>query len=154
MARLEVDDVAEQDLSFVELVAPDDDRLERQWALAQAGIHCLATGLDALGDRDLALARKQVHRAHSRADTCAPGHRYAPRGPWCRPWPATSAASEPARSRLPASSSGSSDAALLLCFSLLVLDDVDAHLVEHGQQILDLLELTSSEGSTALICSW
>ncbi len=30
IGRLEIDDVAEQDLSFIELVAPDDDGLEGQ----------------------------------------------------------------------------------------------------------------------------
>jgi hypothetical protein len=33
-------------------------------ALAQAGDHRFAANLDALGDRDLALARQQLHRAH------------------------------------------------------------------------------------------
>jgi hypothetical protein len=50
--------------AFVQLVAPDDDRLEGQRALAQAGDHRLAAGLDALGDGDFALARQQLHRAH------------------------------------------------------------------------------------------
>ena len=60
----EIDDVAEQNLAFVQLVAPDDDGLEGQRALAQAGDHRLAAGLDALGDGDLALARQQLDRAH------------------------------------------------------------------------------------------
>src|SRR5262249_45531742 len=33
-------------------------------ALAQAGDHRFAAGLDTFGDRDLALARQQLHRAH------------------------------------------------------------------------------------------
>jgi len=33
-------------------------------ALAQAGDHRLAAGLDALGDGDLALARQKLDRAH------------------------------------------------------------------------------------------
>ena len=37
MGRFEVDDVAQQDLGFLQLVAPDDDGLEGQRALAQAG---------------------------------------------------------------------------------------------------------------------
>ena len=61
---LEIDDVAKEDLSFVELVAPDDDGLEGQRALAQARDHGLAAGLDALGDGDFALAGEQLHRAH------------------------------------------------------------------------------------------
>ena len=60
----EIDDVAQQNLAFVELVAPDDDGLEGQRAFAQPGDHRLAAGLDALGDGDLALARQQLDRAH------------------------------------------------------------------------------------------
>ncbi len=60
----EIDDVAQQHLGFVQLVAPDDDGLEGQRALAQARDHRLAAGLDALGDGDLALAREQLDRAH------------------------------------------------------------------------------------------
>src|SRR5262249_11300663 len=64
MWRLEVDDVAQEHLSLVELVAPNDDGLEGEWALAQAGDHRFAAGLDALSDRDLGLARQKLHRAH------------------------------------------------------------------------------------------
>ena len=64
IGRFEVDDVAQEHLPLVELVAPDDDGLEGERALAQARDHGLAAGLDALGDGDLALAREQLHRAH------------------------------------------------------------------------------------------
>ena len=64
IGRFEVDDVAQEHLPLVELVAPDDDGLEGERALAQAGDHGLAAGLDALGNGDLALAREQLHRAH------------------------------------------------------------------------------------------
>ena len=64
IGRFEIDDVAQEDLALVELVAPDDDGLEGERALAQAGDHGLAAGLDALGNGDLALAREQLHRAH------------------------------------------------------------------------------------------
>ena len=64
IGRFEIDDVAQEDLAFVELVAPDDDGLEGQRAFAQAGDHRLAAGLDALGDGDFALAREQLDRAH------------------------------------------------------------------------------------------
>ena len=64
IGRFEIDDIAQEDLSFVELVAPDDDRLEGERAFAQPGNHRLAASLDALGDGDLALAREQLHRAH------------------------------------------------------------------------------------------
>src|SRR6266540_2898320 len=59
IGRFEIDDVAQEDLALVELGAPNDDGLEGERALAQAGDHRLAAGLDALGDRDLALAREQ-----------------------------------------------------------------------------------------------
>src|SRR3989442_920167 len=64
IGRFEVDDVAKEDLPIVELVAPDDDGLEAERALAQPGDHRLAAGFDALGDRDLALAGEKFHRAH------------------------------------------------------------------------------------------
>ena len=64
IGRFEVDDVAQEHLALVELVAPDDDGLEGERALAQARDHRLAAGLDALGDGDLALAREEFHRAH------------------------------------------------------------------------------------------
>src|SRR5215475_9703130 len=64
IGRFEVDDIAQEDLALVELVAPNDDGLEREWTLAQSGDHRFAAGLDALGNRDLALARQQLHRAH------------------------------------------------------------------------------------------
>src|SRR5499433_532962 len=64
IGRFEVDDVAKEYLSLVELVAPNDDGLEGERALTQTGDHRFATSLDALGDRDLALAREKLHRAH------------------------------------------------------------------------------------------
>jgi len=153
MARLEVDDVAEQDLSFVELVAPDDDRLERQWALAQAGDHCLATGLDALGDRDLALARKQVHRAHlaqihaHRVIGTLRGGLGVGLGRQLRLRRNQLVLAFRLILRL-------LRRALLLCFSLLVsttLTPISLNMVSRSSICS---ELTSSEGSTALICSW
>ena len=64
VGRLEVDDVAQQDLALADRVAPADDRAHRQRALAQRLEHGVAPGLDALGDLDLALAREQLDRAH------------------------------------------------------------------------------------------
>ena len=64
IGRLEVDDVAQQDLALGQLVAPDDDGLEGEGAFAEAGDHRLAAGLDALGDGDLALAGQKLDRAH------------------------------------------------------------------------------------------
>ena len=56
MGRFEVDNVAQKHLSLVELVPPDNDGLEGEWALAKPRDHGLAADLDALGDGDLALA--------------------------------------------------------------------------------------------------
>src|ERR1700722_990614 len=64
VSRLEIDDVAQQDLGVVELVAPDDDGLEGERAFTQACDHRLAAGLDPLGDGDFALARQKLDRAH------------------------------------------------------------------------------------------
>src|SRR6266436_2656426 len=64
VGRFQIDDVAKEDLAFVEFVAPDDDGLERQRAFAQPCDHRLAAGLDAFGDRDFALARQQLDGAH------------------------------------------------------------------------------------------
>src|SRR5262249_32697910 len=58
---LDVDDVAEQDLPLVELVAPDDDGLKGERALAQTCDDGLSAGLDALGDRDFTLAGEKFH---------------------------------------------------------------------------------------------
>ena len=47
-----------------ELVTPDDDGLNGERAFAQARDHRLAAGLDALGDRDFALAGQKLDRTH------------------------------------------------------------------------------------------
>ncbi len=64
VGRFEIDDVAKEDFSLVEFVAPDDDGLEGQRTFAQACDHRLAAGFDALGDGDFAFARQQLDRAH------------------------------------------------------------------------------------------
>ena len=124
--------------AFVELVAPDDDGLEGQRALAQARDHRLAAGLDALGDGDFALARQQLDRAH-----LAQIHAHRIVGAVGR--------------LLLGGRGGDGRAGLLgklvgvllgvgggrLGFGLLavlvVLDDVDAHVGEHRHDVLDLL---------------
>ena len=139
IGRLEIDDVAQEDLSLVELVAPDDDGLEGERALAQPGDHRLAAGLDALGDRDLALARQAAPPSPSRAGTCAPGRRCARPAPWPRIWPGPSAGPRPARRSRPRAPPPASSLLALLLARLLGLDHVDAHLAEHGENVLDLL---------------
>ncbi len=64
VGRLQVDDIAQEHSAFIELLAPDDDGLEGQRALAQARDHGLAAGLDSFGDRDLALAGQELQRSH------------------------------------------------------------------------------------------
>ena len=139
IGRLEIDDVAQEHLAVVELVAPDDDGLEGQRAFAQARDHRLAAGLDALGDGDLALAGEQLDRAHF-AQIHA--HRIVGalgrllllgrgRAPWA--WTSTSSPS------LSSSSSASSVGLASSSSALLLLDDVDAHLVEHRVDVLDLV---------------
>ena len=139
IGRFEIDDVAEEDFAFVEFVAPDDDGLERQRALAQAGDHRLAAGLDALGDGDFALARQQLDRAHF-----AQIHPHRIVG---------------ALGRLLGFGLGRrlrrdldqfaalgllllgllAGALFLVGLGFLGLDDVDAHLAHHRQHVLDLL---------------
>ena len=139
IGRFEVDDVAQEDLAFVELVAPDDDGLEGERAFAQAGDHRLAAGLDALGDGDLALAGEQLHRAH-----LAQIHPHRVVG---------------ALGRLLGLGFGRrlgrdldefaglglflfgllAGLAFLVGLGFLGLDDVDAHLAHHRQHVLDLL---------------
>src|SRR3712207_9530822 len=48
----------------VEGVGPADDGVEGDRAFAKPPDHRVAAGLDALGDRDLALAGEKLHRAH------------------------------------------------------------------------------------------
>src|SRR5579883_669922 len=138
IGRLEIDDVAQEDLSLVELVAPDDDRLEGERALAQAGDHRLAAGLDTLGDRDLTLARQQLDRAHlaqihphwivgalAGLGFLGLGDRLG--------W----SLDELAVALFLLGLLGG--LLLLVAVLLFLLDRVDAHLIEHRQDVLDLL---------------
>ena len=54
----------QEHIAVIQFIAPDADGPEGERALAQAGDHRLASGLDTLGDSDLALAREQANRAH------------------------------------------------------------------------------------------
>ena len=106
------------------------------------GDHRLAAGLDALGDRDLALAGEKLDRAHL-AQVHA--HRIVgavgrllgrSRGRRRRGSRAVSTRSPPSAS---SSSAASAAAGLLALFGLLGLDDVDAHLRELAEHVLDLV---------------
>ncbi len=140
VGRFEVDDVAQQNLAVVELVAPDDDRLERQRAFAQAGDHRLAAGFDALGDGDLALARQQLDRAH-----LAQIHPHRIVGALDR---LGAAGGDRGRARgldqlaglgLLLVGGGLGSGFLLGFFGVLAVDDVDAHLAEHRVHVFDLI---------------
>ena len=133
IGRLEIDDVAQQDFRRRELVAPDDDGLEGQRALAQPLDHRLAAGLDTLGDGDLALAAQQLHRAH-----LAQIHAHRIVG----------AVAALARIRLAGDGSAGAlgqfrrfflGGLRLGLFDLVLVDDVDAHVREHRHDVLDLV---------------
>ena len=138
IGRFEIDDLAQQDLRFVELVAPDDDGLEGQRAFAQARDHRLAAGLDALGDGDFALARQKLDRAHlaqihAHRIVGAVGRLFLGGGGGDR------------RAGLLGQlvgvflGVGGGVGGLGLLALLVVLDDVDAHVGEHRHRVLDLL---------------
>ena len=137
IGRFKVDDVAQEHLAVVQLVAPDDDGLEGERALTQPRDHRLAAGLDALGNGDFALAREKLDRAHF-----AQIHAHGVVG---------------ALARLGFLGLGrrlllnfDEFAVALLFLGLLArlallgvvlfrFDDVDAHLVEHREHVLDLI---------------
>ncbi len=123
----EVDHLAQQDAAAAQLLAPDHDGFEGQRAFAQAADHGVAAGLDALGDGDLALAGEQLDRAH-----LAQVHAHRVVGAVVGAFLV----------------GGLGDGGLFADRDLaalgrlgvfLGLDDVDAHLREHGQRVLDRL---------------
>ena len=127
--RFQIDDVAKENFSLVEFVAPDGQRLEGQRAFAQRADHQLASRLDALGDGDFALARQKLDRAH-----LAQVHANRIVGAII----------------LFGGGAGLGDDFLAAFdhggkigvgafFLFLALDDVDAHLVEQGHRVFDLL---------------
>ena len=135
IGRFEIDDVAKEDLAFVELVAPDDDGLEGQRAFAEARDHRLAAGLDALGDRDFAFAGQQLDRAH-----LAQIHAHGIVGALARL--ALLDLGDGLLGDLDELVVGLVLAALvlvLLAFAIVGFGDVDAHVREHGHDVLDLL---------------
>ena len=149
IGRLEVDDVAKQDLAGVELVAPDDDRLEGQRRFAEPRDHRLAAGLDALGDGDLALAGEKLDRAHL-------AEIHADRIVGAVGRLARRLGGDRGRRRLGEFAGlGLFLARLLGLLGLVGLDDVDAHVVEHGVDVLDLVGgHFAVEGRTPFSSSW
>ena len=61
---IEIDDVAQQHLSFVEGVTPTENGVERQRAFADGAEHHLAASLDALRNRHLSFTRQELDRPH------------------------------------------------------------------------------------------
>ncbi len=118
----------------LQLVVPDDDRLEGEGALAEPGDHGLAAGLDALGDGDLALAREKLDRAHL-------AEIHADRVVGTVGGLLGGLGGDRGRLRLGelAGLGLLLGAALFRVLDLLGLDDVDAHVAEHGEDVLDML---------------
>ena len=110
-----------------QLVAPHHDGFEGQGAFAQAADHGVAAGLDALGDGDLALARQQLDRAH-----LAQVHAHRIVG-------AVVGLGLGGLDDGGLFAHGDFAAALAVAGVLFGLDDVDAHLRQHGQGVFDLL---------------
>src|SRR5271166_2701912 len=133
-----IDDIAEEDLPFVELVAPDDDGLKRERALAEARDHRLPAGLDALGDGDLAFTRQKLDRAHF-----AQVHPHGIVGALRR----LRAADRNRRRTARLDDLAALAAALVVVFGtflfrllgVLAFDDVDAHFAEHCVHIFNLV---------------
>lgn len=135
IGRFEIDDVAKEDLSFVQFVAPDDDGLEGQRAFAEARDHRLAAGLDALGDRDFAFTGQQLDGAH-----LAQIHAHGIVGAFARL--ALLDLGDGFLRDLDELVVGLVLAALVLvflAFAIVGFGDVDAHVREHGHDVLDLL---------------
>ena len=136
ISRFEIDDIAQQNFAFVHFVTPYDDRLKREGAFAKSGDHRLAASLDALGDGDFALARQEFDRAHFAQ--IHPDRIVGAIGGFGR------TCGDLLRLH------GLDQVAALRFFFLggflgrcvvvfLVLDDIDAHLAQHRQNIFDLL---------------
>ncbi len=150
IGRLEVDDVPQEDLALDEFVPPDDDRLEGERALAQAGDHRLAPGLDPLGDGDLAFAGQELHGAHL---TQVHPHRIV--GPVGGLPGGRGDGNRTGRGDLRHLATFRLVLLSLACGSLLAgggligllrLDDVDSHLGQLGQHVLKLIGIRLAFG--------
>ena len=62
--RLQVNDIAQQNVFVQKFVAPDSDGLEGQRAFAKSRDHGVSAGLDALGDGNLAFAAQKFDGSH------------------------------------------------------------------------------------------
>src|SRR5262249_24238285 len=145
-----------EDLALVELAAPNDDGLEGERALAQSGDHRLAAGLDALGDRHLALARQQLHRDMRTGSSVRSVGSLASAlaGTFC--WPSTRSPpslspSSSASSRGSSSSSRGSAPSWLVSWVSTTFTPISRNMASTSSICS---ELTSSEGNTELIWSW
>lgn len=142
IGRFEIDDLAQQRGAFVEFVAPDDQRLERQRALTEACDHRLAAGFDALGDGDFAFAREKLDGAH-----LAQIHAHRVVGTVGRFFLLGGRKRGAARRREFAALAFIIAAGVVVIaaagstsfLGFLVFDDVDAHVRQHRHRVFDLL---------------
>ncbi len=150
--RLEVEDLAQLHPALVERVRPVDDGVEGDRAFAQAPDHRVAAGLDALGDGDLALAGEQFHRAHlaqvhaHRIVGAVDGFLLGRRS-------GAGAAVVERIDLVLDRRLGVLVLFLVVLAALFILDDVDAHVVDRGHDVLDLLGDIWSCGSASLSSS-
>ena len=153
IGRFEIDDVAQEDFSFVEFVAPDDDRLEGKRALAQAR-RSSPRGRPRCAWRSRSRPRGRAARpSPSRADTSAPDRRCARPAPWLRILAGVFGVTSTSSPRSVSSSSGSSRALprrLRLPRSRPTLMPISL-IIASTSSICS--EVTSSEGITELSCS-
>ncbi len=136
---IQIDNVAEQNVSFIQLIAPDNDRLEAKRAFAETRNHGLTASFNTLGDGDFAFARQKLNRSHFtqiHADgiicalkcCCRRGCRFG----------------DSARCRSCFCNSGAFRSRLfffivfVVGFGFVILDDCDAHFREHRHRVFDL----------------
>ncbi len=127
--RFQVDDVAQEDLALIQLVAPHGQGFEGERAFAQGADHQLAAGLDALGDSDFALAAEQLDAAH-----LAQIHAHRIVGAVILLGGGAGLGGD-----FLAALGNGGEIVVGALFLFLGFDDVDAHLVEHRHRVLDLL---------------
>ena len=125
----QIDDVAQQNVFGQKFVMPDGDRLKGQRAFAEPGDHGVPTGLDPLGDGNLALAAQQFDRTHLaqiHADRVVSAVQFFGGGTGQRNLTRAFGGDQFGR------------ALVLFFLGLFIFDDVDAHLGQHGHHVLDL----------------
>ena len=136
--RFEVDHVTQENVLGQKFVVPDGNRLEGQRAFAQAQDHRVAPGFDPFGNRDLALTREQLNRAHF-----AQVHAHRVIGPvelfGLRARNRHIAVPGPDQRATLSIALGRCRLRVFFVLDLFVFDHVDAHLGEHRHHVFDLL---------------